>query len=47
MALSRSKSVIAHKNSIKRNIKYLYKVTLNKAKRGQIKKLVYTKNCPK
>ena len=32
MALNHSKSVTANKNSINRTIKYVYKLTLNKAK---------------
>ena len=31
MALNHSKSVTAHNNSIKRTVKYVYKMTLNKA----------------
>ena len=31
MALNHSKSVAAHKNGIKRTVKYVYKPTLNKA----------------
>ena len=31
MALTHSKSVTRHKNNIKRTVKYLYKLALNKA----------------
>ena len=44
MALNHSKSVTAHKNSVKRTVKYLYKLTLNKAtsyKRVRLKLIKY------
>ena len=40
MALDHSKSVIAHKSSIKRNVKFVHILVLNKAtphKKGEIK----------
>ena len=46
MALNHSKSVTAHKNSINRTIKYVSKLTLNKATscKGWDKKLINIRN---